>query len=243
MNRSKGFFQTYMRPLTQKKFTLLIGGGVLAVSILVLFKNEDKEPHTNQSESLSPEQDEISKVFLEASKKRFGIKKAPVLNLTADEESSAQIKDTLTREVMIGKLISEALDHKPHLITLSKERTLQKNPKILSLTQKVNEEVYQSHFIVSNTTKCQEAYDQPTPKVLPLKEIFKTYCVDPNFDYPGGFDEKSEVEVKISSIDDVNHFEGLDHELDKLIKIQLRSVIMDDFTKQYQETGKLSYVD
>lgn len=199
-------------------------------------------PKSSSSQVMSEQHSENLKLFSEAANKRFHIKKADVLD-QVDATSKQQISDTINRETMIAKLISEALDSKPEFVERAKENVLAKKPKILTLSQKIDNEMYQRHFIVSNTLACEKIYQAEAPQSLKLNDLFSEYCVDKIFDYPGGFWEDHEVEIKISEITERTQFEGLDNEFDKLYKLELRSLIISDFAQLYKTTGKLSYVE
>jgi hypothetical protein len=202
----------------------------------------------NKLQPLSPtaantqEQETKENLFSEASAKRFNITDAKILK-AVDKAAVSEVKSSLSREVMITKLLAEVLDQKPELVKEAEERVLSSSPKILTLAQKIEGETNRQTFIVSDTRKCAKTYEVAATHTVRLNELFSNYCVDPAFDYPGGFDENEPIEISILAIDSRNGIEGLDNDYDKLVKVKLRGIVKDDFVKRYQETGKLTYVD
>lgn len=183
-----------------------------------------------------------SATFQEAANKRFHITKSDVLS-QIDGKEATDVKDTLNREMLLAKLTTEVLDHRPDLVESARVQVMARNPKILHLSQIIDGEIFEQKFVVSDTLKCDQIYRQSSENKIVLTQLFSDYCVDRNFDYPGGFRDDVAINLKSYSMDHLADFEGVEIEFDKLHRVALRGLIIEDFTQHYKTTGKLSYVN
>lgn len=205
--------------------------------------SSEEKINTNNLKSTLELENQSSKIdFNEASNKRFKITQAKILNAVEPEQKDS-VKESLNREIMISTLISEVLDHKPELVAQAKEAVFSQLPYIITLSQKLNGEIFTQSFIASDTRNCGTQYDNLESKSISLDELFTTYCIDPYFDYSGGFDKHNAVDLKVTQISEIQHFDGLDNQLDNLIKTKLRSIVLNDFVNLYRATGTLSYAN
>lgn len=203
----------------------------------------EEKINTNNLKSTLEHQNQSSKIdFNEASNKRFKITQAKILNAVEPDQKDS-VKESLNREIMISTLISEVLDHKPELVAQAKEEVFSQLPYIITLSQNLNGEIFKESFIASDTRNCSTQYENIESKSMSLDELFATYCIDPYFDYSGGFDKHNAVDLKVSKISEIQHFEGLETQFDNLIKTKLRRIVLDDFVNLYRATGKLSYAN
>lgn len=182
----------------------------------------------------------VDTTLQEAAGKRFKITKSDLTPQLAATEKD-KLEGVLGREMLLAKLTSEALDHRADLVTAARTLVRSRNPRILKLSQTIEGETFASAFIVEDTKACEQTYRQASEATVSLAQVFSDYCVDRNFDYPGGFVEGTPLHLSAHSLEQLSEFEGLDNDLDKLEKVALRGLIIEDFAELYQTTGQLSY--
>ncbi len=187
------------------------------------------------------EEVEVKQVLTEAASKRFKITKAKVLDVV-EEKDKAEVQDALGREMLIEKLMAEVLDHKPELVEKAKVQVLEMQPKIVTLSQVIDGQPYTQSFIVGDTRKCEKEYEDGKTKKVDFESLKTKYCMDPNFDYPGGFSENQALDFASFDIEMKDQIEGVDNDFDSRVRVKLRGLVVNDFVKQYKATGKLTYV-
>lgn len=223
------------RPIALKMLMAIVSVGTLITATIVL--NNRNRP---MNEAPFVPSRPVKAVFDDAARKRFPVAKADLLSQVADQDHDS-VKTSLSREMMISKLISEALDHRPHLLSQAKDQVAARMPEILRLRQTTDGQTSEALLIVADTLSCRSAYEQDMTVTINLERLFDAYCVDPYFDYPGGFGAKAAVEVTILPLSTLSQWEGLDNDYDRLVKTELRRLVVQDFAQHYTSTGSLTY--
>jgi hypothetical protein len=180
-------------------------------------------------------------MMFEAAQKRLNIKGLELGGEDVSKKVSWEEKKLLKQTyitVFTDILIQESLKKKPQVLSLAKEKVLERKPQLYQIYVSSDLDTEKHIVLARDTSSCTNV-----PKVFQVETLEKTarlLCLDSVLDDLSFASLGAKLEVETLPIDSIEAYPDAAALFDQLIEAELRNLVTMEFLGVYKKTGKIS---